>query len=189
MNPWYLLIDESLSGVLIGLRDPVIANQLRRGVLDARLYWTRESYDASSDAHSGFRKRAFFALGRGERTETFEEKRRLLALRAKAFEIWRGIILDQLRKSEDFYGAVDPYLYRELSASEPSGLMREYARVMELPLEEVMQFSKLRVEENAHKRLMLHALADKYARAINTCRTEHDISAACERMRSDFFKK
>ena len=192
MKPWYLLVDESTNGVLIGVQDPIIVNQLRRGVLDARLFWTRENFDPESDAHSGYKKRALFALAASERTPIFEEKRRVLKLRVPAFEFWRGVIIDQLRKAETFYAIVDPYLAPEIAAStkeKPTELLREYAATIGLPVEEVYEFSRLSVEENAHRRLMLHALAEKHARAINACTDEAQIAAACDAIRADFIKK
>lgn len=191
MTPWFLLIDERNDGVLVGVRDSIIANQLRRGVLDARLMWTRQAYDPKSDTCTGYAKKKFFVLPERALNEQFVENRRLVQLRLPAFTLWRTIIIDQLSVRRAHYPEVADVFARELrdgsTADASSPWMQDYAHAAGVSLSEAHAYAKLLVDEESHRALMIHGRAERHARAINAATDMGAIELALETMRKDFY--
>jgi hypothetical protein len=189
MQPWHLLIDETVDGVVIGTRDSVIANHVRRGLLDVRLYWVYETYDPLSEEFTGYRDQKFFILPQTKRTPYFDEKRLLARLRLPAFELWRRTVIDQIRKFATSYDDIDAIIAEEIGRSTytaPSENLAAYARMSALPIENVYEYFKLYVSERTSIRLMIRALAEKHSLAINACMNQADIAVVCEAMKRDF---
>jgi hypothetical protein len=189
MQPWYILVDEMVDGIVIGTQDVVIANHLRRGILDVRLLWTREPYNPNSESNTGYGKQGFFKLQHKNITSLFEEKRRLARLRAPAFHAWRALALDHLRKFTTFYDDTDWILTPELGSSTveaPTENLLTYARMSETSIEETYDYLTLLTQEHTQIRVVIRALAEKHSRAINACVDEAEIASAVARMNKDF---
>lgn len=168
---------QQVGGVLFGIDDAVIARQLRRGVMDVDVVFTREPYNPASKSCDGFRDWSFCELPDARRTESYMRKRELVRLRHPAFVEWRRFILGGLA-DRDFYADIDLYMAREMDRStkeKPSDGLLEYAQASDIPVTEVYEYFKLYVDEKVNKRLMLHALTEGFSRKINACKTQDDI--------------
>lgn len=190
---WYLLTDNlsrnhagRVGGVLGGVQDMVVAQQLRRGIMDSDIFVTREAYDPASETCTGIGTKGLCVLPGIERTEAFLSKRALVQIRISGFVVWRQIITAELQLQYIFYTDTDLYFAQEIakstSESISEGLM-DYAYMAELQPMEAFEYAKLYAEEQRDKRLMLHALAEKYSRKINACSTQTEVNAVCTEMK------
>ena len=185
---WYLLLDgfggptEQPATVLIGVQDIVIANQLRRGVLDAELVTAWEPYNADDPRFDGFMSKGFCPLPKI--SEKNRRKRELLKLRLPSFEYWRQCVTGELWHDTSFYVDMDWYFAREVERStreQPSEGLLEYAHASDLSIAEAYEYLKLSFEESADKKLMLACDRRSFCPARSTQHAPPGRSNACER--------
>lgn len=189
-SPWCLLVTGfsyqqrgKMSGVLGGVQDVVVGKQLRRGILDSELFFTRDEYDPAAPA--GVQDRKLCPLPETYRTEEFEKKRSLVQLRIPAFMEWRQVVLASLYRKKDFYTDMDLYFLHELAQSERGHLsqnLSDFARASGMPETEAYEYVKLYTEEHVSKQLMVFALAEKYAAQLNSCDTKEALDAVIREM-------
>lgn len=185
--PWYLLLEsgtyENSGVVLIGDRDFVAINLLRRGILDARIAITTEEY--IPERCTGLLDGKFYSLSEKERSESTERKRQLLALRLPGLRSLLRRVRWLIQRDATFPIDMDWYMAREIEKS-PGGRLStgilDYAAMGDRSPEEIYEYFKLTVEENSQKRLLLHAFVEKHVAALNTCMTAKEAERTCRVM-------
>lgn len=185
--PWYVLIDglsmhnpTTISGVLGAARNIVVAQQLRRGIMDSYLMPMSRGFDPESKECTGYKTGGFCEMPEHLKTDLFRQKQLLIQVRKAAFYDWLRRINEALVNMRDFPIFADNEIQREIdnSTSErPASGILDYASASGMEPLEAYNFLKLYVDERINKRLMLHALAERFARQINGCRTKEEADA------------
>ena len=195
MYPWYILVDQfpkvGISPVLIGVQDAVIANQLRRGLLDAHLFTLlQQNYDENDPNCGAFsRWNGFCALPERTDTEELERTRSVLKIRREGFYFWRRWITVLLNRDRAFPEDAGWEVAREVEKSTPEHLsegLLDYAHASGREPADAYAYLKIVSEETANRRLLVRALAEGYAAKINACTAQAEVAALCRKMGGDF---
>ena len=119
------------------------------------------------------------------KTDLFKKKQELIKVRIPGFLMWRTCIEDAIRLLQDFPFSADSEIQREIdagSAEEPSRGILDYASASDMSPLEAFNYLKLYVDERSTKRIVLHAIAEKFARQINGCTNTQEVDMVCSTM-------
>jgi len=195
---WYILIDslnrnstDETNAVLGAVRDPVIARQLHKGIMDSELISTYygEHFEPDSKVFTGIREYQFCEFPKEMITPAIEKKRQLVQARLPGFIMWkRNLFSGYVALKDSMY---DDELYlasviEKSSPENPSPGLVDYAEMAEMSIPEAYEYLKLSTQEMINKRIILNAIAEKVARRLNKCVTAEEVAHVCERMKQDF---
>lgn len=125
-------------------------------------------------------------------SDSWKQTQEIVRMRQEAFFTWESLTANSaLKTTQNTWDGYDFVAYTELSKCNTlEGLftqpIQEYARILEMPVEEAFKELKLQTEAQIIKKFRIQSLAEKWKRKINTCYTKDEIDAAKKQMHREF---
>lgn len=125
-------------------------------------------------------------------SDSWKQTQEVVRLRQEAFFTWESLTYNaSLKATQNTWDGYDFVAYTELKMCDASigaytQPIKEYARILEMPVEQAYKELKLQTETQIVKKFRIQALSEKWKRRINSCYTKDEIDAARKQMNREF---
>jgi hypothetical protein len=126
-------------------------------------------------------------------SDSWKQQQKILVLRQDLFYSWETFTAGALARLTRYkWDQFDQLATRELDKCDPLAnqytmMLEEYARVMEVPVEQAYKELKLRIESDNIARFRITAMAEKWKNIINTITTSDESASVRKEMVREFW--